>query len=55
MGWKRSGLEWERVKIYGQVLLGFLYICTIQTSSAVTDPTDGKDSYSGLWHFVWSP
>lgn len=55
MGWKRSGFEWERVNIYGQVLLGFMYICTIQTSSAVTDPTDGKDSYSGLWHFVWSP
>ena len=44
MGWKRSGFEWERVNIYGQVLLGFMYICTIQTSSAVTDPTDGKDS-----------
>ncbi|KAG5046972.1 hypothetical protein JHK86_016378 [Glycine max] len=40
MGWKRSGFEWERVNIYGQVLLGFLYICTIQTSSAVTDSTD---------------
>ncbi|KAG4390168.1 hypothetical protein GLYMA_06G242550v4 [Glycine max] len=40
MGWKRSGFEWERVNIYGQVLLGFMYICTIQTSSAVTDSTD---------------
>lgn len=46
MGWKRSGLEWKRVKIYEQLLLVYLLICTIQTSSAATDPTDGKDSHS---------
>ena len=46
MDWKRSALECQRVKICRQVLLGFLLICTIHTSSAVTDPTDGKDSYS---------
>uniref|UniRef100_A0A0R0JNC2 Protein kinase domain-containing protein n=1 Tax=Glycine max TaxID=3847 RepID=A0A0R0JNC2_SOYBN len=40
MGWKRSGLEWKRVKIYEQLLLVYLLICTIQTSSAATDPTD---------------
>jgi len=52
MDWKRSALECQRVKICGQDLLGFLLICTIHTSSAVTDPTDGKDSYSfGILRF----
>lgn len=46
MGWKRSTLECERLKIHGNVLLGILLICTIQISSALTDPTDGKDSSS---------
>jgi len=37
MDWKRSSL-----KIYGDVLLGFLLLCIIQISSSLTDPTDGK-------------
>lgn len=52
MGWKRSTLECERLKIHGNVLLGILLICTIQISSALTDPTDGMDSSSfRLRHF----
>lgn len=45
MDWKRSTLEFKRVNIYGQVLLGILLICTVQISGALTDPTDGKDSF----------
>lgn len=42
MGGRRSALEFNRMKIYGQVLLGFMLICTIQFSEADTNPTDGK-------------
>lgn len=54
MGWKRSDLEYKkRVKICGQVLLGFLLISIIQFSSADTDPTDGKASFPfHLRHFL---
>ncbi|KAF7805903.1 protein STRUBBELIG-RECEPTOR FAMILY 3-like [Senna tora] len=40
MDGKRSALEFKRAKIYGQVLLGFVLICTIQFSEADTNPTD---------------
>lgn len=57
MGWKRSTFEDKRVKIYGQVLLGFLLICALQFSSADTDPTDGKASFSlfafHIFHILW--
>ncbi|KAL5132215.1 Protein STRUBBELIG-RECEPTOR FAMILY 3 [Glycine soja] len=42
MGEERSGLQNKRVKIHGEVLLGFIImlICTIQFSVADTDPVD---------------
>ncbi|KAI4334004.1 hypothetical protein L6164_018747 [Bauhinia variegata] len=40
MGIKRSVLQYRVVKIYGQVLLGFLLICTVQFSRGDTNPTD---------------
>jgi len=44
MDWKRSSL-----KIYEDVLLGFLLLCIIQISSALTDPTDGKRFFLTLF------
>lgn len=45
MGEERSGLQNKRVKIHGEVLLGFIImlICTIQFSVADTDPVDGNN------------
>lgn len=45
MGEERSGSQNKRVKIYGEVLLGFIImlICTVQFSLADTDPIDGND------------
>jgi len=43
-GEERSGSQYKRVKIHGEVLLGFLFICIVQFSHADTDPSDGKDS-----------
>ncbi|KAL2981322.1 hypothetical protein AAZX31_13G282500 [Glycine max] len=42
MGEERSGSQNKRVKIYGEVLLGFIImlICTVQFSLADTDPID---------------
>ncbi|RDX94215.1 Protein STRUBBELIG-RECEPTOR FAMILY 3 [Mucuna pruriens] len=40
MGELRSGSQYKRVKIHGEVLLGFMLICTVQFSLADTDPTD---------------
>jgi len=47
-GEERSGSQYKRVKIHGEVLLGFLLICIVQFSHADTDPSDGNDSISFL-------
>ncbi|KAL9322494.1 hypothetical protein ACSQ67_010547 [Phaseolus vulgaris] len=39
-GEERSGSQYKRVKIHGEVLLGFLLICIVQFSHADTDPSD---------------
>ncbi|BAT92258.1 hypothetical protein LR48_Vigan05g151700 [Vigna angularis] len=39
-GEERSGSQYKGVKIHGEVLLGFLFICIVQFSHADTDPSD---------------
>ena len=48
MGGKRSSLEYKRLKIYGQVLLGFALTLTVQFSCGETNPSDGKNFASPL-------
>ncbi|CAJ1956524.1 unnamed protein product [Sphenostylis stenocarpa] len=40
MSEERSGSQYKRVKIHGEVLLGFMLICIVQFSHADTDPSD---------------
>lgn len=48
---KESSMDWKRssLKIYGDVLFGFLLLCIIQISSSLTDPTDGKRFFLTLF------
>ncbi|XP_020206008.1 protein STRUBBELIG-RECEPTOR FAMILY 3 [Cajanus cajan] len=54
MGEERSGSLYKRVKIHGQVLLGFMLICIVQFSLAATDPSDVA-AINGLYTALGNP
>ncbi|KAL2331733.1 hypothetical protein Fmac_019314 [Flemingia macrophylla] len=54
MGEERSGSLYRRVKVHGEVLLGFMLICIVQFSLAATDPSDVA-AINGLYTALGNP